>query len=86
LFLLSETPTTMALLPRDKKRTEVFVCDHCGMRKRLARDQRHWCDECNQTPPVELRLTRARLHYQKEVALSAPPPSASRVSYGLMAR
>lgn len=54
----------MALLPREKKRTEVFVCDHCGMRKRLPRDQRHWCEECKMTPPVELRLTRSRLHYK----------------------
>ena len=76
----------MALLPREKKRTEVFVCDHCGMRKRLARDQRHWCDECNQTPPMEMRLTRSRLHYSKEPTVAPPQAKASRVSYGTVAR
>ena len=39
-------------------RKEVFVCDNCGMRKRLASAQRHWCDECKVTPPVELRPAR----------------------------
>ena len=67
----------MALMPRDKKNTEVFVCDHCGMRKRLPRDQRHWCDQCNQTPPVEMRLTRSRLHHQRKTA-ETPKPEPGR--------
>jgi len=66
----------MALMPREKKKTEVFMCDHCGMRKRLARDQRHWCDECRQTPPVEMRLTRSRLHHHRpNAAAPAPKPA-----------
>ena len=62
----------MALMPREKKRTEVFVCDHCGLRKRLPRDERHWCDNCNQTPPMEMRLTRSRLHHTRPAALVKP--------------
>jgi hypothetical protein len=67
----------MALMPREKKKTEVFVCDHCGMRKRLARDQRHWCDECKQTPPVEMHLTRSRLHHGRPGAPVAKSPPAA---------
>jgi hypothetical protein len=62
-------------MPREKKRTEVFVCDFCGLRQRLARDQRHWCTNCNETPPVEMRLTRGRLHHQRRLAEPAPKPT-----------
>ena len=39
-------------------RKEVFVCDNCGMRKRLDSAQRHWCEECKTSSPVELRPAR----------------------------
>ena len=39
-------------------KTDIFVCDHCGNRKRLRSDNRHWCDECHETPPVEMRNVR----------------------------
>ena len=70
----------MALMPRDKKRTEVFVCDFCGSRKRLPRGERHWCEECKQTPPVEMHLTRSRLHHQRPVPTkpAEPPRDPSR--------
>ncbi|HEV2842706.1 MAG TPA: hypothetical protein VGW39_15395 [Chthoniobacterales bacterium] len=39
-------------------RKEIFVCDHCGARKRLDSAQRHWCEECTSSSPVELRPAR----------------------------
>ena len=39
-------------------RKEVFVCDNCGARKRLDSAQRHWCEECKTSSPVELRPAR----------------------------
>jgi hypothetical protein len=39
-------------------KTDIFVCDHCGNRKRLRSDNRHWCDNCHETPPVEMRNVR----------------------------
>jgi hypothetical protein len=39
-------------------RKEVFVCDNCGTRKRLSSSQRHWCEECKTSSPVELRPVR----------------------------
>lgn len=63
-------------MPQQKKRTEVFVCDHCGLRKRLPRDQRHWCDNCNETPPVEMHLTRSRLHHQRKPTETAKAEAA----------
>jgi hypothetical protein len=39
-------------------RKEIFVCDHCGARKRLDSAQRHWCEECTTSSPVELRPAR----------------------------
>ena len=73
----------MALMPRERKRTEVFMCDHCGSRKRLARDQRHWCSECNHTPPSEMRLTRSKLHHQRKAPEPpAPDPQKARDSIG----
>jgi hypothetical protein len=34
---------------------ELFVCDSCGARTRLDIRKRHWCSECNQGAPVEMR-------------------------------
>ena len=39
-------------------KTDIFVCDQCGNRKRLRSDNRHWCDMCNTSPPVEMRNVR----------------------------
>src|SRR3954468_5800582 len=49
-------------------RKEVFVCDNCGMRKRLNSAQRHWCEECKTGSPVELRPVRDKR--------SAPKPES----------
>jgi len=43
-----------------KQLKEVFVCDQCGLRKRLKSDTRHWCDNCDRGDPVEMRPVRAR--------------------------
>jgi hypothetical protein len=37
---------------------EVFVCDHCGIRKRLDASKRHWCENCASGSPVEMRPAR----------------------------
>ncbi|MFL6521470.1 MAG: hypothetical protein ACJ8NS_14715 [Chthoniobacterales bacterium] len=50
-------------------RKEVFVCDNCGMRKRLSSSQRHWCEECKTSSPVELRPVRDKR--------SAPKPEST---------
>jgi hypothetical protein len=42
-------------------KTEIFVCDQCGSRKRLRTAARHWCDVCKQGSPVEMRPTRVKL-------------------------
>ena len=49
----------MAVYPGyKKKQTDVFVCDHCGARKRLDRNKRHWCEDCTRGAPVEMRRAR----------------------------
>lgn len=45
-------------MPRRKK--EMFICDGCGMRKRLSSNQRHWCDECTLSSPIEMNTARFR--------------------------
>jgi ribosomal protein L37E len=46
----------MAIQPGPKrKRTELFVCDNCGARKRLDRGKRHWCDNCGTGASTEMR-------------------------------
>lgn len=39
-------------------KTDIFVCDECGNRKRLRSDHRHWCDVCTRGTPVEMRNVR----------------------------
>jgi len=39
---------------------EVFVCESCGGRNRLASTERHWCGECNLGSPVEMHPVRFR--------------------------
>ena len=49
----------MAVYPGyKKKQTDVFVCDSCGVRKRLDRNKRHWCEDCTRGSPVEMRRAR----------------------------
>lgn len=36
-------------------RTEIFVCDRCGQRKRLDRTKQHWCDVCASKQETEMR-------------------------------
>jgi predicted amidophosphoribosyltransferase len=46
----------VAIQPGSKrKRAELFVCDNCGMRKRLDRGKRHWCDNCSSGSSFEMR-------------------------------
>jgi hypothetical protein len=52
-------------------RKEVFVCDNCGARKRLDSAQRHWCEECKTSSPVELRPARDKR------PVPAPVPATS---------
>jgi hypothetical protein len=51
--------------PAARRRTEIFVCDRCGARKRLASAKRHWCADCQRDSPIEMRPSRQkalRLH------------------------
>lgn len=41
--------------PVRKASNEVFICDTCGLRRRLESAKRHWCDNCVQGTPVEMR-------------------------------
>ena len=70
----------MALLPREKKRSEVFVCDNCGLRKRLPSDKRHWCDNCTTGSPIEMRRANdKRLNFGRARPADGPPaPSRER--------
>ncbi len=36
-------------------KTEIFVCDNCGERKRLDRSKQHWCTVCAGKKETELR-------------------------------
>ncbi len=69
----------MALLPRQKKRTEVFVCDNCGLRKRLSSDERHWCENCTHGSPIEMRRANdKRLNFgRSQPPEKAPAPTRS---------
>jgi hypothetical protein len=37
---------------------ELFICDRCGLRKRLQSSARHWCDNCDYGGHVEMRPAR----------------------------
>jgi hypothetical protein len=51
---------------------EVFVCDTCGMRKRLNSAERHWCEACTLSSPVEMRPARDKRHLHKMAPLVLP--------------
>jgi hypothetical protein len=53
---------------KKKAETEIFVCDNCGNRKRLASAQRHWCDNCTFGVPVEMRCAKDKWKRPKEEA------------------
>ena len=48
-------------MQRPKIKTDMFICDNCGARKRLTSSLRHWCDNCHVQPPVEMRNVRGTL-------------------------
>ncbi|MGZ4967229.1 MAG: hypothetical protein ACXWFY_06255 [Chthoniobacterales bacterium] len=69
----------MALLPRERKKTEVFVCDNCGLRKRLPSDKRHWCDNCTTGSPIEMRRANdKRLNFGRKQPPESVPPAPGR--------
>ena len=68
LLLIRSDCLTILRYTRRAMRKEVFVCDNCGTRKRLPSSQRHWCEECKTSSPVELRPVRDKR--------SAPKPDA----------
>jgi hypothetical protein len=37
---------------------ELFICDRCGLRKRLPSAVRHWCDNCDYGGHFEMRPAR----------------------------
>jgi hypothetical protein len=41
-------------------RTEIFVCDTCGERKRLDSRKEHWCKECAGKKETEMRPVRIK--------------------------
>jgi uncharacterized protein YlaI len=57
-IFLTETENRPTNVIRPSIKTEIFVCDECGQRKRLKTSSRHWCDSCNHGPPVEMRPAR----------------------------
>ncbi len=61
---------------------ELFVCDKCGAKKRLASTARHWCDQCSIGSPVELRAVRnpkaAEAVCQGALELADATPNRSR--------
>ena len=48
---------------------ELFICDRCGMRKRLPSAARHWCDNCDYGGHYEMRPAR-----EKKLVLSGRNP------------
>ena len=61
-----ESKSIVAVYPGyKKKQTDVFVCDNCGVRKRLDRNKRHWCDECTRGTPIEMRRARDKRLVQR---------------------
>ena len=39
---------------------ELFICDRCGLRKRLPSAARHWCDNCDYGGHFEMRPAREK--------------------------
>ncbi len=66
-IVLTETENHPTNVIRPSIKTEIFVCDECGQRKRLKTSSRHWCDSCNHGSPVEMRPARDKrvVHPQK---------------------
>jgi hypothetical protein len=60
---------------RKKVDTEIFVCDGCASRKRLASNQRHWCDVCTFGVPVEMRCVKDKWQRPRD---DSPNPLSSR--------
>jgi hypothetical protein len=61
---------------------ELFICDRCGMRKRLPSAARHWCDNCDYGGHHEMRPARekklalsGRNPGQPEAPIPTPPPA-----------
>jgi hypothetical protein len=54
-FENARTCIRMALMKK-----ELFICDRCGMRKRLPSAARHWCDNCNYNGHLEMRPAREK--------------------------
>ncbi len=54
-------------------KTEVFVCDRCGERKRLDRTKQHWCVSCAGKQETEMRPVRI-----KPISIQMAPPSRYR--------
>ena len=46
---------------------ELFICDRCGLRKRLQSSARHWCDNCDYGGHVEMRPAR-----DKRLVITSP--------------
>jgi hypothetical protein len=60
---------------------ELFICDRCGMRKRLPSAARHWCDNCDYGGHHEMRPAREkklvlsdRNPKEPETPIPTPPP------------
>ncbi len=54
---------------------ELFICDRCGLRKRLPSAARHWCDNCDYGGHFEMRPARdKRLVITNRVKLPEPEP------------
>lgn len=47
---------------------ELFICDRCGLRKRLPSAARHWCDNCDYGGQFEMRPAR-----DKRLVITARP-------------
>jgi hypothetical protein len=51
---------------------EVFICDNCGIRRRLDSAKRHWCDICTHEAPIEMRAARDK-RLSQEILVSETP-------------
>ena len=41
-------------------KTEIFICDNCGERKRLDSRKEHWCERCAGKKETEMRPVRVK--------------------------